>query len=205
MEKYKFIQDLQDIVDELTFSNDNSISFLSENDLEFFFKTFQPTNQITFKNGISFLRSRMQKDYDCIDILVKQRQQDIQEKLLQNESIMKIIDALNAVGNMLDQTSVNSFPLSDYRQSLDALIKKLKEDFIAVAVDEDLTDRFTQAGKDMITFLDALESDSETFIQDEILLPPKEEVAELVKKIFLDYDLATYLIFQARKFERNKN
>jgi hypothetical protein len=204
MGKYKFIQDLQDIVDELTFSNDNSISFISENDLEFFFKTFQPANQTTFKNGISFLRSRMQKDYDCIGTLVKQRKQDIQEKLLQNESIMKITDALNTVGNMLDHTLVNSFPLSDYRQSLDALIKELEEDY-CIAVDEDLTDRFTQAGKDMVTFLDALESDSETFIQDEILLPPKEEIAELVKKIFLDYDLATYLIFQARKFERNKN
>jgi hypothetical protein len=204
MLKHKFIQDIQDIVDELTFKNDNSISFISENDLEFFFKTFQPANQITFKNGISFLRSRMQKDYDGIGTLVKQRQQDIQEKLHQNESIMKITNALNNVGNMLDQTSVNSFPLSDYRQSLDALIKELEEDY-CIAVDEDLTDRFTQAGKDMITFLDALENDSENSSQNEILLPPKEEIAELVKKIFLDYDLATYLIFQARKFERSKN
>jgi hypothetical protein len=204
MLKHKFIQDLQDIVDELTFKTDNSISFISEKDLEFFFKTFQPENQITFKNGISFLRSRMQNDYDCIGTLVKQRQQGIQEKLHQNESIMKITDALNNVGNMLDQTSVNSFPLSDYRQSLDALIKELEEDY-CIAVDEDLTDRFTQAGKDMITFLDALENDSENSSQNEILLPPKEEIAELVKKIFLDYDLATYLIFQARKFERSKN
>ena len=157
MLKHKFIQDIQDIVDELTFKTDNSIRFISENDLEFFFKTFQPENQITFKNGISFLRSRMQNDYDCIGTLVKQRQQDIQEKLHQNESIMKITNALNNVGNMLDQTSVNSFTLSEYRQSLDALTEELKTKYCITQVDVDLTDKFNQAGVEMGYFLSALE------------------------------------------------
>jgi hypothetical protein len=203
MEKYnlKFIAELQAIADELTYHNDDSISFITEKDLEVFFKTFAGSGKLTF----SYLRSRMTNDYGCLKALVELRQKDIQEKQKQNESILKITDALNSVGTLLDQTTINSFPLSDCRQSLDALIEKLETDYCVSVDDEDLTDRLIQAGRDMDTFFDALENESKTESEDEILMPPKEEIAELVKKIFLDYDLATFLIFEARKFERTRN
>jgi hypothetical protein len=203
MEKYnlKFIAELQAIADEITYHNDDSISLITENDLEVFLKTFEGSRKRTLSYGISYLKSRMTNDYESLKELVELRQKDILEKQKQNESILKITDALNSVGTMLDQTTINSFSLSDYRQSLDALIEKLENDYCVSVEDEDLTKPLTQAGKEMFNFLDALESE----IKDEILMPPKEEIAELVKKIFLDYDLATYLIFEARKFERTRN
>jgi len=197
----KFITDLQTIANELTYHNDDSISLITQNDLEVFLKTFEGSGKLPFSYGISYLRSRMTNDYESLKSLVELRKKDIQEKLKQNESILKITDALNSVGSMLDQTNINSFPLSNYRQSLDALIEKLENDYCISVEDDDLTKPLTEAGKEMFAFLDALESEIKT----EILMPPKEEIAELVKKIFLDYDLATYLIFEARKFERTRN
>jgi len=201
----KFITDLQTIANELTYHNDDSISLITQNDLEVFLKTFEGSGKLPFSYGISYLRSRMTNDYESLKSLVELRKKDIQEKLKQNESILKITDALNSVGSMLDQTNINSFPLSNYRQSLDALIEKLENDYCISVEDDDLTKPLTEAGKEMFAFLDALESEIKTESEDEILMPPKEEIAELVKKIFLDYDLATYLIFEARKFERTRN
>lgn len=158
MEKLKFIQDLQDIVDELTFKTDNSISFITEEELKkIVFSLYDKENNTNHAITLDFIISRMQFDYDCIGTLVKQRQQDIQEKLHQNESIMKITNALNNVGNMLDHTSVNSFPLSEYRQSLDALTEELETKYCITQVDVDLTDKFNQAGVEMGYFLSALE------------------------------------------------
>lgn len=199
----KFIKDLQEIANDITYNNGGSVNFITEKDIQSFFETFAGSKKLAFSYGVSYLKSRMTNDYEILKKLVELRQKDIQEKQLQNEGILKITNALNDVGNMLDQTSVNLFPLSDYRQSLDSLIEELEEEYCIAIDEEDYTEKFNQAGKEMLLFFENLESDIKNE-PEEALMPPKEEIAELVKKIFLDYDLATFLIFETRKFERNR-
>lgn len=155
---FDFIQDLIDLESELHYCQNEFSIVMSKSEIVAFLQAYKSADYEPHQKAFDVFKESLLGGYKALQPLVEQRGACIQERMAQNEKIAQIIAALNLASELLDQTSINSFSLSGYCQSLDALSASLERAYCIPPenIDVDLGSRYLEIGKAIKSFLDGV-------------------------------------------------